>query len=647
MKILIYKRNSLINSSGGAEKVMCNLANHFAAIGNNVLFLTRDTKKGLPFYPLNKNVLLKQHNIPFGKIRRGISKILIKIRIIDFFPYFDRDFQYSTLNQKIIKNFNPDIILATSLEDAKEIVYKQNNQAAIIVTMHSHPSYFFQNKKKIKEYIKTLTQINALQVLFPSYIGKIFAIGNIVSSCNLSTNVQSKKIICISRIEENKGQYEAIEAFAQIASKIPEWNIEFWGDIEQPQYKQKCLKLAHRHNIENRIKFCGLTNNIQEQLKKSSIGIYPSKFEGFGLALAETLAAGIPCIGFKHSAGVNQIIKNGENGYLTENTTEMSSQLLYLTKNIKQREKLGKQAKESMKEFASEIIFNKWQHLINDIQPNNKKVLPPQNFKNIPIFIISFNRLSYIEKLVSYLEKTGHTNIHIIDNHSSYPPLLEYLKKSQHTIHHMDKNYGHLVLFKATEFKKIIEHEYFVLTDPDILPTEECPDNFIEIFHNILQQYKTARKVGFSLKTDDLPDSYSLKNTVIKWEKGFYTKPIKGTTPPIYKAAIDTTFALYRPLKNKIKNEENIRVGFPYEARHLPWYQDSSQQDEETIFYNQHDLGSGNWNGTKEANYFKITEKHWKKFLGIPLVKIKKKANKTYTLLLGLIPLPKKIINKI
>ena len=264
------------------------------------------------------------------------------------------------------------------------------------------------------------------------------------------------------------------------------------------------------------------------------------------------------------------------------------------------------------------------------------------NFKQIPIFLISYNRLSYIKRIVSYLEKKGYTNIHIIDNRSSYPPLLQYFETSPHTIHYMDKNYGHNVLFEAPEFKEIIDNEYFVLSDPDVLPIEECPDDFVEFFYKILQTYKKVSKVGFSLKIDDLPDTYNLKDTVIKWEQNFYKKPIKGSNPKLYKALIDTTFALYRPLKYVKTQKNNIRVGYPYEARHLPWYQDSSKLDEETIYYNKSDLGSGNWNGTKTSEFFNVTEVNWVKFLRIPLIKIKKKGNKVRYLLFGTLPIYKK-----
>lgn len=266
------------------------------------------------------------------------------------------------------------------------------------------------------------------------------------------------------------------------------------------------------------------------------------------------------------------------------------------------------------------------------------------DFKNIPVYVISFNRLSYLESLVNWMEKAGCQNIHIIDNASTYPPLLDYLSKTPHTVHRMEKNYGHTVLFDAPEFKDVVDNQYFVLSDPDILPVEECPADFMRFLSGVLERFPKATKAGFGLKLDDLPDHYALKETVIKWESAFYEKAIKGTEPALYKAPIDTTFALYRPRKEWKKGfAEAIRTGAPYTARHLPWYKDLNNLTEEDRFYNALDTGSGNWNGTKAADHFQMTEKSYVRLLGfLPVMKIKRKKNKKTFLLFCFLPVFRK-----
>lgn len=213
--------------------------------------------------------------------------------------------------------------------------------------------------------------------------------------------------------------------------------------------------------------------------------------------------------------------------------------------------------------------------------------------KNIPIFITSFNRLSMLKSLISKLEEKGYTNIQIIDNNSSYPPLLEYLKNTKHKVHFLNQNLGHKAFWECGKFDDIIQNEYYVVTDPDVLPIDNCPDDFIELFYEILQKNPDFTKAGFSLKIDDIPIENEQRNFIINWEKNFYKIGIqykfKELTFKIYDSEIDTTFALYKPNKNPILDcGKAIRTDYPYECRHLPWYKNSKQSlNEEDLYYQE------------------------------------------------------------
>lgn len=204
--------------------------------------------------------------------------------------------------------------------------------------------------------------------------------------------------------------------------------------------------------------------------------------------------------------------------------------------------------------------------------------------KDTDVFIISYNRLRHLKSLVAWLEKAGFENIHIVDNASTYAPLLEYLSLSKHQVHKMKKNWGHLVVWECGEFKDILENKNYIVTDSDVFPIEECPLNVVGYFSEILEKYQDVAKVGFALKIDDLPENNLSRDAVLEWEKQFWEKKI---AEGLFDASIDTTFALYRPgiyPENK-KWWKSIRTDFPYMARHLPWYDDSTNPSEEAIFY--------------------------------------------------------------
>jgi hypothetical protein len=216
---------------------------------------------------------------------------------------------------------------------------------------------------------------------------------------------------------------------------------------------------------------------------------------------------------------------------------------------------------------------------------------PTLNYKKFPVIINNFNRLTYLQELLQWLESAGMTNIHIIDNQSDYKPLLDYYKKLPYQIYLLDTNMGQNALWDTVVFKQF-SSGYYIYTDPDILPIKECSLNVIGNFYNLLQKYHNISKVGFGLKIDDLPDSYPLKQKVIRWESKFWKKEIeKG----VYEALIDTTFALYRPYVSGGDNIPALRTGGDFVARHLPWYEDPKYLSQESIHYLKSATKASSW----------------------------------------------------
>ena len=217
--------------------------------------------------------------------------------------------------------------------------------------------------------------------------------------------------------------------------------------------------------------------------------------------------------------------------------------------------------------------------------------------KKIPIVINNRNHCSYLKKLVTFLENKGYFNIIILDNDSSYQPLLDYYKELPYRIIYLNKNLGYMAINGCSLFDEL-KNSYYVYTDPDVLPVEDCPDDFLKHFMNIMKSDVFANKVGFSLKIDDLPDEYGKKQQVIAWEKQYWEKEVK---PGVFSAKIDTTFALHRP--NVLSSDlsgygyfaRHYRTGYPYTARHLPWYENSNNLPDEISYYYKNASTVNNW----------------------------------------------------
>ena len=210
------------------------------------------------------------------------------------------------------------------------------------------------------------------------------------------------------------------------------------------------------------------------------------------------------------------------------------------------------------------------------------------DYRDIPVIINNYNRISYLHRLLDWLEKAEMRNIYIIDNASTYPQLLEYYKNTKHIIIKLSANIGYKALWD-TSIHLWFKGLPYIYTDSDILPIDECPLDAVKFLQEILRTHKGISKVGFGLKIDDIPDFYPKKSDVIKWEIKFWDTPISEN---LFKADIDTTFALYRASSVKQQWGKTIRTGGNYMARHLPWYEDPDTVTEEELFYRKKSIGS-------------------------------------------------------
>lgn len=204
---------------------------------------------------------------------------------------------------------------------------------------------------------------------------------------------------------------------------------------------------------------------------------------------------------------------------------------------------------------------------------------------NIPVYIIAFNNPTYVEMTVSQLINLEVSKIVVVDNNSTYPPLLEYYDKNKGKFQliRMDQNYGHNVVTKC-----FYDHlpEVFAITDPDLKFNPELPKNFLEQLYELSVAHN-AYKVGMSLDISE-PHLFNKRmrffgESIEGWERRFWISPIEDEKYQLYNAEIDTTFAVYN--KKNISGNKQIRVAGNFTAKHLPWYLAEKIPSEEREFY--------------------------------------------------------------
>lgn len=394
MHILLANFTKMVNDSGGLAKVTCALANEMFKRGHKVSLLYSDEKEGDFFYPIDGSVALynlkKNENgsiikVPFYvKALREILRCFGKRPARTINSWFEEHNLVGNLRYYLNK-INPDIIVSYQPAASKLLLCDIQTKIPVITMSHGDPEDYF-HIYPVKE-IPALEKSSVCQVLMPSFEehiknhlpnAKTVVIGNAIPqfdfSADLDVEKQKYKIIFVGRLSKNhKRPHLILEAFKNLVDTFPDWIVEIWGAIDNKAYYMELKNFIKLHGLTERVFLKGTTDKVPQVLKDADIFAFPSAYEGFGMALAEGMSVGLPAIGYKSCPAVNELIKDGKNGILCEDGAEAFSMALkQLMENKDLRIKMGKNAKFDMQQYAPEVIWDKWECLLNKILINSR-----------------------------------------------------------------------------------------------------------------------------------------------------------------------------------------------------------------------------------------------------------------------------------
>jgi len=409
MKVLLIQHLYFLNGIGGTEKICSILANILVNNGFQVEIATNEDVVGHPVFPLDQKISVTNiyganvsqiEEIPIYNYRGKNPLLWIKYKLKKKYAKWynrrlirrmggeDKLYQYNLRNRAIawkryIDRIKPDLIITMSIGSLLEITFENTFSIPIIDSVNGRPDYDYSNifggrkSYEVELLTNSFNKLDGIQILFDSY--REFLPLNFAGICHVITNPISEvasselvrhdsekvrcKIIHIGRLDtECKQQHIAIEIFAKLAEKYPAWDLEFWGtgnDFER--LNSEILELG----LSKRIFLRGFTNDPIAKMKDADIFIFPSKYEGFGLALAEAMSVALPTIGFTTCSGVNELIKHGENGFLARDKVEMELFLEQLMNDPELRQQMGIAGNKMIKDYNLGRMKNGWLKLIN------------------------------------------------------------------------------------------------------------------------------------------------------------------------------------------------------------------------------------------------------------------------------------------
>lgn len=118
--------------------------------------------------------------------------------------------------------------------------------------------------------------------------------------------------IQVSRLAEEKRVDHTIQAIAMSASA----SIDVYGFAHREEYEQELRDLIEFCDVDDRVVLRGYDRRARERFIDASFSLLPSLFEGQGIVLLESMAAGCVPIAYDVRYGPSSIIEHGVDGFL-------------------------------------------------------------------------------------------------------------------------------------------------------------------------------------------------------------------------------------------------------------------------------------------------------------------------------------------
>ena len=390
MRILLANFSKMVGDSGGLAKVNVAFANEMVRRGHTVTTIYSDDHAGDFFYPLDERVIA--YNLRHFRGQTSLFPISYKVRreILRAFSQkrgraVNNEFTEKYLLphvRTILTETQPEIIIAFQPASAKVFLSDLGIHTPVIVMAHGDTRDYFYNYPDAE--VASLRHAAVCQALLPAFAEpirdyvadfpvRVEVIGNVVpryaQQADLAREKETYKVVFVGRLVRNiKQPHLLIQAFIRIAADFPNWTLELWGAEDKRLYQKKLQRMVDEAGLAARIRFCGTTQDVPRVLVNSDLCAAPSAREGFSLAYTEAMSMGLPLVGYKSCVSVAELIDDGVNGLLAADGAEaLAEKMAVLMRDRDLRVRMGHAARESMRVYAPEVIWARWEDLMQEV----------------------------------------------------------------------------------------------------------------------------------------------------------------------------------------------------------------------------------------------------------------------------------------
>jgi glycosyltransferase involved in cell wall biosynthesis len=139
----------------------------------------------------------------------------------------------------------------------------------------------------------------------------------------LGLSSESILLLNVARISPQKGLLYAVRAMPAIIERHPAAHLVSAGAMTDPQWLARLKDEARSLGVTDRVHFLGPRRDVPELMRSSDLFLFPSLYEGLGIALIEAMASGSVCVA-ANTGPVPEVISHGVDGWLVPAGDERS-----------------------------------------------------------------------------------------------------------------------------------------------------------------------------------------------------------------------------------------------------------------------------------------------------------------------------------
>jgi glycosyltransferase involved in cell wall biosynthesis len=187
-------------------------------------------------------------------------------------------------------------------------------------------------------------------------------------TANAQTN-QSLRLLYLSRLDPKKNVEVLLDAFAKLVERSSIAELVIAGDGDAA-YVASLKERADELRISDRVRWLGhVAGEVKAKVFRSAYAfVLPSQSENFGIAVAEALAAGLPCVVSPHVAIAPEIERYGAGLVVSPEPDELADALARLIEQPLQRATCARAARQLARdEYSDAKLGERLQNLYQDI----------------------------------------------------------------------------------------------------------------------------------------------------------------------------------------------------------------------------------------------------------------------------------------